>query len=163
MLSSEPRIVVSERADDGHESLAERDPDLAGAHAARLADEPQPGHAIGLDDAIGERQRGEPRGLECGAQLVGDGRQAFAHAHERLEIGEAPAGDEARLDAARSRQRADSRAAAVHDAHARPACHPRDLGNGVERRIPAELDHDEAAHVVYSALNVTYSGESEDA
>ena len=40
---------------------------------------------------------------------------------------------------------------------------PRDRRDGLERGVAAQLDDDEAAHVVYSALNATYSGESEEA
>ena len=43
------------------------------------------------------------------------------------------------------------------------ARHARDRRDGIERGVAAQLDHDEAAHVKYSALNVTYSGESEEA
>ena len=71
-----------------------------GARAARLADAAEPGHAIGVDDAIGKRDRREAGALEGGAQLSGDGRQALAHAGEHRGVGEAAAADEARLDAA---------------------------------------------------------------
>ena len=72
--------------------------------------------------------------------------------------------DEARLDAARARQRADLRAAAVHDADARLARHPRDLrARTSSAAFPPSLTTTRRRHVVYSALNETYSGESEDA
>ena len=69
-VDQRPRVVAPERADDGHEALVERGPDLAGAHAARLADEPELRHASGVDHAVGERQRCETGALERCAQLV---------------------------------------------------------------------------------------------
>ena len=59
--------------------------------------------------------------------------------------------------------RTDAGPAAVNDADARLAGHLADRRNGLQRGVPPELDDDEAAHVVYSALNATYSGESEEA
>ena len=147
----------------GTSPLAERSADLAVAHARGLAHEPELGRAPRLDDAVGECERSQPGGPQGCAQLVRDGPEPLADAREHRQIGDAPAADEARLDAACARQRGDLRAAAVHDADARVARHARDRRDGVERGVAAQLDDDEAAHVEYSALNVTYSGESEEA
>ena len=40
---------------------------------------------------------------------------------------------------------------------------PATAGTASSGGVAAQLDDDEAAHVKYSALNVTYSGESEEA
>ena len=136
-----PSAVEAERCDDGHAARVQA-PSRIGAVRRRdgLADEAELGHAVNVDGAVGGRRPCDPRRLECRAELVRDRREAGAHARQHGRVGHAAAAHEARLDAALARQRADLRAAAVHDADARLARRLRHGRHAVERRVAAQLD-----------------------
>jgi len=102
-----------------------------------------------------------PEGLRLPAErpqgpdeLVGDVGEGDAGAGERRQVGEAAAVDEARGDAAMLHQRGDLRAAAV-DEDQRAAIGGGERIGQEREGVAAELGHQRAAHVVYSALSST--------